>query len=901
MTISEVEDNLQQLIENFSPETFIFDLLLAYDFPKASIKRLASGDLNQLSTKGELTVRKQLFFKNEGTDKLHFTIEQLSQDPKILKQNFRFIIVTDHKKLLAIDIKTRDTLDINILDLSKHYDFFLPWIGMEKAQYQSENPADVKAAEKMAKLYDAIIKDNEIKTKEDIHALNIFLTRLLFCFFAEDTNIFEKNQFTQAIQSHTQNDGSDLAWYLERLFQVFNLKERDESLPNYLKAFPYVNGGLFKDKYSIPKFSLKSRNLMIETGSLNWSEINPDIFGSMIQAVVTPEHRSGLGMHYTSVPNIMKVIEPLFLDELKEEFENAKGNASKLRDLHVRLTRIKIFDPACGSGNFLIIAYKELRKLEIKVLKALHQTSSVKQLDFGFSTNTKKEQQSLLFFLSEIKLSQFYGIELDDFAHEVALLSLWLAEHQMNMEFFKELGQTNPPLPLKDGGNIVCGNATRLNWEEICPKNEGDEIYILGNPPYIGTRNQDTNHKFDIDFVFGKFSKRRKLDYIAIWFYLAGKYISNFNSKLAFVSTNSICQGEQVPILWPLVLENIKEINFAYQSFKWQNNAKSNAGVTVIIVGISNKLNQNKKLFIDNIMHKVNQINPYLSAAPTVYVEALSKPISKLPKMVRGNYTGCCSALILTDIEKEQLLNENIISDKFIKKLVGSSELINSENRFCLWIEDKDLETALSIDGIKARIEKVKVERLNSSDLGQQNLADKSHQFREFNETTIHSIVVPVVSSEKRAYIPCGFVSKNEIVPNSAQIIYDAESWNFGILNSRMHMVWVELVAGRLESRIRYSSSLCWNTFPFPDVSKKQKDEITELVFAILDEREKYSQKTLAQLYDPDKMPEGLKKAHHELDLAIERCYRTKLFANDEERLEYLFKMYEEMAGKEGK
>ena len=544
MTIAQVEENLQQLIENFSKDTFIFDLLFAYDFPKASIKRLASGDLNQLDTKGELTIRKQLFFKIESADKLHFSIEQLSQDPKVLKNHPRFIIVTDYEKFLAIDTKTKDTLDINFLELSKCYDFFLPWIGIEKAQYKSENPADVKAAEKMAKLYDAIVQDNEIKTKEDIHALNIFLTRLLFCFFAEDTNILEKNQFTHAIQSHTQNDGSDLARYLERLFEVFNLKVRDESLPNYLKAFPYVNGGLFKDKYTIPTFSIKSRNLMIETGSLNWSEINPDIFGSMIQAVVTPEHRSGLGMHYTSVPNIMKVIEPLFLDELKEEFENAKHNVSKLNALHVRLSKIKIFDPACGSGNFLIIAYKELRKLEIKVLKALHQSSSSKQLDFGFTTSVKKEQQSLLFFLSEIKLSQFYGIELDDFAHEVALLSLWLAEHQMNMEFFKELGQTNPPLPLKDGGNIVCGNATRVNWEEVCPKNEGDEIYVLGNPPYLGFKMQNSEQKEDIAFVFEKIDGYKKLDYIACWFYKGAHYIQTINAEFAFVTTNSITQGE---------------------------------------------------------------------------------------------------------------------------------------------------------------------------------------------------------------------------------------------------------------------------------------------------------------------------------------------------------------------
>ena len=883
MTIIEIESNLTDLVANFKKENFIFEFLLAYGSPKATIKRLEGSDHDHLSDKGELLLRKKLFFK-VAHEALHVSIDTLKTAKEVTKHSPRFIIVTDYERFLAYDTKTDDTLDTELLNITNHYDFFLPLAGMEKATFADENPADVKASLKMVKLYDELQKNNHFQTKEELHSLNIFLTRLLFCYFAEDTNIFSDNAVTSSISSHTQFDGSDVDSYLHRLFKIFNTpqNQRDKGIPAYLNDFPYVNGGLFRDEYSVPKFTTRSRSLMIEVGQLKWSEINPDIFGSMIQAVVTPEHRGGMGMHYTSVPNIMKVIEPLFLDELYSEFEKSYESKAKLQALHVRVSKLKIFDPACGSGNFLIIAYKKLRELEMSIFKRIDSLQSQKS-----------------FVFSEIKLTQFYGIELDDFAHEVALLSLWLAEHQMNLKFYEEFGRTSPSLPLHDGGNIVHGNATRIEWEEVCPKNEGDEIYVLGNPPYVGTRNQDKNHKSDIDFVFGNFTKRRKLDYIAIWFYLAGKYINNFNSKFAFVSTNSICQGEQVPILWSLVLEDTKEIYFAYQSFLWKNNAKGNAGVTVVIIGIANKSSQNKKLFIDSVMHKVNEINSYLSAAPTVFVEALSKPISKLPKMVRGNYTGCCSALILTDIEKEKLINENIKSDKFIKKLVGSSELINSENRFCLWIEDKELEDALSIDCIKDRIEKVKIERNNSSDFGQQKLANKSHQFREFNETTKNSIVIPVVSSIRREYIPCGFVSKNEIVPNSAQIIYDTEEWVFGVLNSKIHMKWVNTLAGRLRSDYRYSSSLCWNTFPFPNISQKQKDDITELVFGILDEREKHSQKTLAQLYDPNKMPEGLKKAHQTLDTAIEQCYRQKPFETDEERLEYLFKMYEEMA-KEG-
>ena len=900
MTIAQVEENLQQLIENFSKDTFIFDLLFAYDFPKASIKRLASGDLNQLDTKGELTIRKQLFFKIESGDKLHFSIEQLSQDPKVLKNHPRFIIVTDYEKFLAIDTKTKDTLDINFLELSKCYDFFLPWIGMEKAQYKSENPADVKAAEKMAKLYDAIVQDNEIKTKEDIHALNIFLTRLLFCFFAEDTNILEKNQFTHAIQSHTQNDGSDLARYLERLFEVFNLKVRDDSLPNYLKAFPYVNGGLFKDQYTIPAFSMKSRNLMIETGSLNWSEINPDIFGSMIQAVVTPEHRSGLGMHYTSVPNIMKVIEPLFLDELNEEFENAKHNVSKLNALHVRLSKIKIFDPACGSGNFLIIAYKELRKLEIKVLKALHQSSSSKQLDFGFTASVKKEQQSLLFFLSEIKLSQFYGIELDDFAHEVALLSLWLAEHQMNMEFFKELGQTNPPLPLKDGGNIVCGNATRVNWEEVCPKNDSDEIYILGNPPYLGFRNWDDEQKEDMELVFHELGNVKRLDYISCWFKKATDYIFQFNAKYAFVSTNSISQGEQVSLIWPYIFEKKEEIKFAYQPFDWKNSAKDNAQVTVVIIGIENKNNKNKILYSQNIKNIVNNISPYLVPGNSIAMTQRSSSLSRFPKMVLGSSGVDGGFLMISKEEKETFIQSEKSSSKFIMPFLSGGDFLNGIERYCLWIEDKDFQEAYAIDDIKSRIDKCMEFRLKAG-RDAKRYADVPYRFIYRKHKNSNAILIPRTTSGRRTYLPLGFVTFSTIVSNQAFVIYNANPYLFGVLSSKMHFLWMTITSGKMRHDFSYSVNLTYNTFPFPNISQKQKDEIAELVFYILDEREKHSQKTLAQLYDPNKMPEGLKRAHQNLDFAIERCYRTKPFANNEERLEYLFKMYEEMTSKEGK
>jgi len=464
MNIAQIETNLQKILKPFKKESFIYDLLLAYGQPKASIKRLQEGGLNLSKAEGEIIWKKKLLFKSVKGQDLHELIDTIKADDKAIKHEPRFIIVTDFQTLLAIDRKTSDTLDIPIIEIVKHFDFFLPWAGMEKAQHQNENPADVKAAEKMAKLYDEIKKDNPTKTPEQVHNLNVFLSRLLFCFFAEDTGIFEKVQFTNAISSHTQTDGSDLQEYLDKLFVVMNTEHnKRKNLPHYLDAFPYVNGGLFRNKHHAPIFTRRSRQATIDSGQLEWKDINPDIFGSMIQAVVTPEQRGGLGLHYTSVPNIMKVIEPLFLNNLYEEFESAKGNTKKLNALLQRVWNIKLFDPACGSGNFLIIAYKELRKLEMKIFKALN---------------------SLAF--SNINLGNFYGIEIDDFAHEVATLSLWLAEHQMNQEFFKEFGRTKPALPLKETGNIVQGNATRIDWEKVCPIREEDEIYLLGNPPYLG-------------------------------------------------------------------------------------------------------------------------------------------------------------------------------------------------------------------------------------------------------------------------------------------------------------------------------------------------------------------------------------------------------------------------------
>jgi len=881
MNTSQIETNVTELIKNFNKDEFIFELLLAYGISKTSITRLKKGDFNLSKVEGEVLYKSKLFFKEVFTDNLLDVIDNLTKEPDSLKHNPRFVIITDYKTLLAKDMRTGATLDTPILEIHKHFSFFLPWAGQEKYAQANENYADRKASYKMAKLYDILVNENPSIYDDGGHNLNIFLSRLLFCFFAEDTGIFSlEGVFTDTLEQHTQKDGSDTHTFLDRLFKVLNTEDNSKEASHF-KAFPFVNGGLFRDTIVSPKFTKEARNIIIECGDLDWSEINPDIFGSMIQAVVNPAYRSGLGMHYTSVPNIMKVIEPLFLNELYEEFEKHKGNAKKLRQLIHRLSKLKIFDPACGSGNFLIIAYKELRKLEIQILQEL----------YGLET-----QHSIVF--TELKLSQFYGIELDDFAHEMAILSLWLAEHQMNKVFVEELqgfGQAKPILPLKEAGHITQGNATRLNWEDTCPKNVDDEIYILGNPPYLGSRNQDKEQKEDMKLVFLKDYK--SLDYVSAWFYIGAKYIEGFNAQLAFVSTNSICQGDQVAKTWPRILNECIEIGFAHQSFKWTNSAKGNAGVTVIIVGLRNVSKNQKLIYIDKLKKKASNISAYLLDTKNIYVKNISKSISNFPKMNFGNMPADGGLLLFTESEKNEFILKEPRSEKYFKNLISAQEFLNGKDRFCLWFHNADLEKINSISLIKDRIDRLKQVRLNSS---RPQLAEVPHLFAQITQPENYNfILIPRVSSENRNYIPMGFFEKQNVSSDSCMIVATDEIWLFGILTSYIHMVWIRSVGGKLEERYRYSAGLCYNTFPFPEINQKQKEQINLHVFAVLEEREKHSGKTLAQLYDPDKMPKGLKEAHHQLDLAIERCYRLKPFESDTERLEYLFKEYERMIAKD--
>ncbi len=901
MNIGQVEENIQTLARNLSRDTFIYELLTAYGLPKASITRLQQGSYNLSKVNGEIIWKKKLYFRAIFDQDLHGFIDTRRRDEALLKHAPRFFIVTDFMTLLAYDSKTDDTLDIPLSDLPRHFDFFLPWAGMEKAQAKLENPADVKAAEKMAKLYDHIRQDNpdRFNDTESLHELNVFLSRLLFCYFAEDTEIFPEKLFTNSVTAHTQADGSDLDSYLDRLFDVLNApepttprldhlgtmfeplnKDARAGFPGFLQKFPYVNGGLFAQKLSAPKFSARARKMLIECGSqLNWADINPDIFGSMIQAVVHPDQRGGMGMHYTSVTNIMKVIEPLFLNELHEEFEKHNEDARKLQKLIERLRTIGVFDPACGSGNFLIIAYKELRKLEINIFKRLQEISEQKTLP-----------------MSGITLSQFFGIELDDFAHEIAILSLWLAEHQMNVAFKKTFGQTRASLPLKEGGKIFHGNAIRLDWDSICPKAPTVEIYVLGNPPYMGARNQSKEQKSDVYHAFNGRDEFKDCDYVSCWILKGAEYVSGANATFAFVSTNSVSQGEQVAYIWPYVFDAGLEIGFAHQGFKWSNNAKLNAGVTCVIVGIRNINNRPKLLYSEGTFRAVDNINPYLSAGRTIFVHRASEPLSALPQMVIGNMARDGGHLILSPEEKSLLVDQYPESGPLVRRLLGTDELISGKERFCLWIDDDNLRAAEKIPPIRARIKQVYDFRIASKAKTTNGYARIPHKFAQRCLKEEPSIIVPSTSSERRSYVPMDFLPAGVVITNSANAIYGAEAYVFGILTSRLHMTWVRAVGGQLETRLRYSAEMCYNTFPIPFVSEKNREIISGHVLDILEERERHSEMAMAELYDPDTMPLALRSAHEALDRFVENCYRSKPFASDTERLEYLFRLYEQMA-----
>ncbi|MFB2589007.1 class I SAM-dependent DNA methyltransferase [Acinetobacter sp. c1-l78] len=876
MSSHEIASQLENILSTGDNENFIYDFLLAYGISKSIISRLKKGDQNRSKRDNEVLYAKKILFRVENGDNLLNAIDSVSSDSIVAKHIPRFALMTDYEHLVAKDLKLGKTLDIAFNELPKHYDFFLPLAGSEVYHSANDNEADRNAAYKMVTLYDHLISETPdiYQSKEQIHSLNVFLSRLLFCFFAEDTGIFAQDSiFTNTLVQHTAKDGSDTHLFLDKLFARLDSQDTKD-LPQFLADFPYVNGGLFRDKISSPIFSAKARKILVELGELQWKNINPDIFGSMIQAVTNKVDRSNLGQHYTSVPNIKKLIKPLFLDEFYEELEKAT-TVNQLYKLQNRIAKAKFFDPACGSGNFLIITYKELRVLEIELIKQVIELSENVVMTFG----------------SQIKISQFYGIEFNDFAHEIAILSLWLAEHQMNIIFEEQLSDyavVSSILPLKTMGNIKQGNAIRENWEKVCPISDSDEVYIIGNPPYCGSARMDLDKKADLALIT---TNSGKLDYVAGWFILAEKYIKNRNAKCALVATNSICQGEQVDLLWNKILSSQIEIDFAYTSFSWENNAKSNAVVAVVIVAIRNTSNQSKYIFSNNFKNEAKNINAYLRDERDIIISPLSNSnkILGYESPNRVNYISKSDALFFDEQEKDKNINE--FNKKFIRQLIGAAELISGTKKYCLYINESEYSQALKDNFIRERVNLCKVEREN--DILPYRFC-KKHIAEDKDY-----LVIPRVSSEKRAYLPIELFRGKYAYTDSVQIIENPTPIISAILLSKMHMVWINAIGGKLETRYRYSSRLCYNTFPFPQIDKKQQENLRQYVLDIIEARANHIGKTLAWMYNPDTMPNDLKQAHQALDEAIEQCYRLKPFDSDSERLEYLFKLYEKMISEE--
>ena len=904
----DLEDKIKELIANLDKETFFINFLELYSgVAKSAIKKVKN-----VSVYDGLENKSKFIIKAEKENLLDNYIA-LENEVLQRKTKPRYIIVTDFNELYAKDTKTLERLAIKFEELPQNFSFFLAWNNIEKVDYEKENPMDVKAAERFSRVYDELVKQNPDLDSED---LNLFLIRILFCLFAEDTDIFPRNKFSNDLKTLTKEDGSDTNIIIKAIFEKLSMNIFDkEKIVSYLVDYPYVNGNLFSKNHVEVNFDYKLRKLIIEAGEmLNWAEVNPDILGSMLQAVASSDKRSHLGMHYTSVPNILKTIKPLFLNELNDKISEIidselKNNnkAKKLIELLERISKMKFLDPACGSGNFLIIAYKELRRVEMKIYEELE--------DLG-------EAQ---LYLEYVKLDQFYGIEIDNFASDVAMLSMWIADHQMNVELAEKLKTAaRPTIPLKKIGGIYNANALRIDWQEVCPRTEDEEVFIFGNPPYLGARLLNKEQNQEMEDVFKGVTQFKRLDYIGVWFYLGAKYIENTNSKLSFVSTNSICQGEQVLLMWKPILELV-EINFAYTSFKWQNSAKANAGVTVIVVGLIAKNNSKEKCIYSEesgqeIVKKVENINPYLTEGEAVFVESRSVNINKnFPKMVYGSMARDDGGLILSKSEYIEQVELNPKLKNVLKKFMGSKELMNSEYRYTFWFDEENIKEFNDIPFVKKRLEAVRISRRNSSAESTRKYADFPYlyvQRGDYNKVVSKSnkdldemfnIVVTNPSSSNRLYVPITYVNGHDIITAPNEIIYDAPIYLLGLLQSRMHMVWLRNIGGKLKTDYRYSNTLVYNTFPIPDLSEEDKLEIEDRISYILDVRDE-ELLSLAELYgsplatkNPKPMNERLLNAHKALDRYIDKLYSKKEFSNDEERLSVLLKMYQQKIDEEKK
>ncbi|MES9829198.1 MAG: DNA methyltransferase [Candidatus Thiodiazotropha sp.] len=913
MNAVEIEEAISDLaLQLFDAAEFPFAFLAAFGNKATTIKRLRSGNSNTSDVPGGVLQRNNIHIAVCEVGTVGETLKVLRDSPTTIKAKAKFILATDGQSLEAEDLVGGETISSDYPDFPNHFGFFLPLAGISTIKEIKDNPVDVRATGRLNKLYVELLRENPDWAKNDRRAdMNHFMARLVFCFFAEDTDIFSSTGlFTQTVEQMSERDGSNTHEVLKSIFRAMNIKSGDRSntkprLPNWTNGFPYANGGLFSGSAEAPRFTRIARTYLIHAGNLNWQQINPDIFGSMIQAVADDEERGALGMHYTSVPNILKVLNPLFLDDLRAHLAKAGDNKIKLLNLRKRMARIRVFDPACGSGNFLVIAYKQMREIEAEI-------------------NRRRGETHLG---SEIPLTNFRGIELRDFPAEIARLALIITEFQCDVLYRGQKDALAEFLPLDAQNWIVCGNALRLDWLGICrPKgtgvkvvaddlfdtpldqteidfeNEGGETYICGNPPYLGSTWQTKEQKSDMESIFGKRAKKWKsLDYVASWFMKAADYGTQTNVTAAFVSTNSICQGSQVPILWPLIFAAGHQIAFAHTSFKWANLASYNAGVTVVIVAITNQHGKTKRLFslTDEgaaIEKQADFINAYLVSGMDVIVSPISKPSDGRGLMEWGNKPTDGGNLFLTPDERACLLRESPDADHFMKRFLGAQEFIRGEQRYCLWIEDDCRIDAEAIPELKRRIDAVAKMRAESKAAETRPAAAFPHRFRQIQSVAKnYSLVVARVSSENREYLPIGLEDSNTIIGDRNFALYDVPLWNLALIASRLHWVWIGAVCVRLEMRFSYSNTLGWNTFPVPLLTDQNKADLTACAENILLAREAHFPATIADLYDPDKMPDNLRHAHERNDEVLERIYIGRRFKNDTERLEKLFELYTKM------
>ena len=906
----EIEQAITELAERpFDRAEFPYAFLEAFGNKETTIKRLRAGATNKSDLAGVLQSN-HIHMLACDTGQVAQTLKALKDSPATSRAKARFILATDGADFEAEDLTSGETVACAFKDFPDHFGFFLPLAGISTVRQISENAFDIRATSRLNRLYVELLKDNPAWGKaERRHDMNHFMARLIFCFFAEDTDIFvRKQQFTETVAQMSANDSSNTHEVISTLFLAMNTKDEDRqtsTIPRWAADFPYVNGSFFSGSQDVPRFSKIARSYLLHVGSLDWTRINPDIFGSMIQAVAEDEERGELGMHYTSVPNILKVLNPLFLDDLRAKLEEAGDNPRMLLNLRKRMARIRVFDPACGSGNFLVIAYKEMRAIEAEINRRRGESSRV----------------------SEIPLTNFRGIELRDFPAEIARLALVIAEYQCDVLYRGQKLALAEFLPLRNENWITCGNALRLDWLSVCPptgtgvklltddlfqtpldqveidfENEGGETYICGNPPYLGNTYQSAEQKGDIRTVVnGRSGSPGFLDYVSGWFIKAADYIKNAGGVAAFVSTNSICQGQTVPILWPMIYGTGCDILFGYTSFKWANLASHNAGVTVAVVGIGTASGVLRRLYEHQddgrvVLREGASITPYLSMGSRVIVEKRDAPMSELAVMEFGNKPSDGGHLLLSRDELQSLELKETQRERFIRRICGSQDFINGSTRFCIWIEDGHLSEAQEIQALNERIEAVRALRLASPDKGARTiLAKRPHQLKLMRIGNTRTIVVPSVSSERRPYLPIGIVDEQTTLTNLAFGLYDAPLWNMALIASRLHLVWIATVCGKLETRYRYSNTLGWNTFPVPTLTDKNKADLTRCAEDILLTREHHFPATIADLYDPDTMPADLRAAHERNDEVLERIYIGRRFKNDTERLEKLFDLYTRM------